>query len=127
MASALTALANATATFTVAGVGTVTDPDTGNVEAEDETVSVTLFLKADRQRGFEFPGVEVLQSTFDGYALTALDSRIVVGTKGVLLFGEEDVMECEVVGLRYPFGSTGLLGTTLGAALGERIQLVSRG
>ena len=127
MASALTALANATATFNVAGVGTVTDPSTGNVEAAEETVSVTLFLKADRQRGFEYPGVEVLQSTFDGYALTALDPRIVIGTKGVLLFGNEDVMDCEVVGLRYPFGSTGLLGKTLGSALGERIQLVSRG
>lgn len=127
MASALTALANATATFTVAGVGTVTDPDTGNVRALEETVTVSCFLKADRQRGFEYPGVEVLQSTFDGYALTALDSRIVIGTKGVLLFGEEEVVDCEVVGLRYPFGSTGLVGQTLGAALGERIQLISRG
>lgn len=127
MASALTALANATATFTVAGVGTVTDPDTGNVRALEETVTVSCFLKADRQRAVAYPGVEVLQSTFDGYALTALDSRIVIGTKGVLLFGEEEVVDCEVVGLRYPFGSTGLVGQTLGAVLGERIQLISRG
>ena len=126
MASALTALANATATFTVAGVGTVTDHETGNVLPVEDQVTVALFLKGDRQRGFEFPGAEVLQSAFDGYALTALDPRIVVGTKGVLLFGEDDVMECEVVGLRYPFGSTGLLGTTLSASLGERIQLVAR-
>lgn len=127
MASALTALANATLTLAVPGVGVVTDPDTGNVRALEETVTVTCFLKADRQRGFDYPGVEVLQSTFDGYALTPLDSRITVGTKGVLLFGEEEVVDCEVVGLRYPFGSAGLLGQTLGGALGERIQLIARG
>lgn len=126
MASALSALANATATFTVAGTGLVTDPTTGNVTPATATVSVSLFLKAERVRGTAFPGVEMTETTFDGYALQALDQRIVVGTEGTLVFGGADAVECEVTSLRLPYGKTGLLGATLGAALGERVQLVSR-
>lgn len=126
MASALAALENASATFIVAGVGTVTDPETGNVKPVDDAVTVPLYLKGDRQRAFEFPGVEVIQSTFDGYALSALDTRIAIGTKGTLAFGGDAEVKCEVVGLRMPFGKTGLLGETLASVMGERIQLVAR-
>jgi len=126
MASALSALANATATFTVAGTGVVTDPTTGNVTPATETVSVSLFLKADRVRGAGFPGVEIIETVFEGYALDALDPRITLGTEGGVEFAGEGTIPCEVVGLRLPYGATGLLGETLNAALGERIQLVSR-
>lgn len=126
MASALTALANATITLAVPGTGVVTDPDTGNVRVLEDSVTFSCYLKADRMRGFEFPGVEVLQTTFDGYALDAVDSRVKVGTEGTILFGNDEVMKCEVTGLRMPFGETGLLGSTLTSALGTRIQLIAR-
>jgi hypothetical protein len=126
MASALSALANATATFTVAGTGVVTNPTTGNVTPATETVSVELFLKSDKISGTSFPGVEVLETVFDGYCLTAVDNRVGVGTEGVVTFAGEGQFPCEVTGLRLPYGKTGLLGATLNAALGERIQLTSR-
>lgn len=126
MASALTALANATVTLSVPGTGVVTDPDTGNVRVLEESVTFSCYLKADRMRGFEFPGVEVMQTTFDGYAITTLDARVKVGTTGVVLFGDDEVMKCEVTGLRMPFGTKGVLGSTLTSALGERIQLIAR-
>ena len=126
MASALTALANATVTLAVPGTGVVTDPDTGNVRVLEDSVTFSCYLKADRMRGFEFPGVEVLQTTFDGYALDSVDSRVKVGTEGTILFGNDEVMKCEVTGLRMPFGETGLLGKTLTSALGTRIQLIAR-
>ena len=126
MASALTALSNATATFTVAAAGVVTDATTGNVTPATTSVTVALFLKADQVRGTTFPGVEVSEKVFDGYALTALDSRIQVGTSGTITFAGEAPLPCEVTGVRLPYGKTGLLGSTLNAALGERIQLAAR-
>lgn len=126
MDSALSALANATATFYVAGVGVVTDPTTGNVEPVTETVTVSLFLKSDKINGTSFPGVEILETVFDGYALDSLDERITVGTTGTVNFAGEGALSCEVTGLRLPYGKSGLLGATLNAALGERIQLASR-
>lgn len=126
MTSALSALANATATFQVAGVGVVTDPTTGNVTPATESVTVSLFLKSDKISGSAFPGVEVLETVFDGYCLAALDSRVGVGTEGTVTFAGEGTMACEVTGVRLPYGKTGLLGQTLNAALGERIQLTSR-
>lgn len=126
MASALSALSNATATFSVATTGVLTDPVTGNVRPAEASVSVDLFLKSERQTGVGFPGVEIAETLFDGYALTALDSRITEGTSGVLNFAGEGAVEVEVVALRTPYGKTGLLGQTLNAALGERIQLRTR-
>ena len=126
MASALSALANATATFTVAATGVVTDATTGNVLPASESVTVSLFLKSDKISGTSFPGVEIQETVFDGYALDTLDERIVVGTTGTINFAGEGVLPCEVTGLRLPYGKTGLLGSTLNAALGERIQLASR-
>lgn len=126
MASALSGLANATATFSVAATGVVTDATTGNVLPATETVTVSLFLKSDRISGTSFPGVEIQETVFDGYALDALDERIVVGTTGTVNFAGEGAVGCEVTGLRLPYGKTGLLGATINAALGERIQLASR-
>lgn len=126
MASALVALANATAMFTVAGVGTVTDPTTGNVTPATDSVTVSLYLKSDRISGTSFPGVEVLETVFDGYCLETIDSRVTVGTEGIVTFAGEGSFACEVTGLRLPYGKTGLIGATLNAALGERIQLTSR-
>lgn len=127
MASALRALANATATFEVAGVGVFTDPETGNVLPASELVSVTLFLKSDRVRSSTFPGVEIQEIVFDGYAVSELDERVAVGTTGTLSFSGQEPIPCEVTGVRLPYGNTGLLGGTLSTVLGERIQLVSSG
>jgi len=123
MATALSALSNATATFKVAATGVVTDPVTGNVKPAEASVQVELFLKANRQSGVAFPGVEVAETLFEGYALDALDVRIAEGTGGTLTFAGEAALSVEVVSLRLPYGKTGLLGTTLNTALGERIIL----
>lgn len=127
MASALSALSNASATFTVAGAGVVTDPETGNVSPANAAVTVALYLKAERQELVRYPGVDTAETLYDGYALAPLDSRVQIGTTGTLTFAGETPVTCEVKGVRLPYGKTGLLGTTLSAALGERIQLVSRG
>jgi len=126
MATALSALKNASATFKVAGTGVLTDPFTGNVTPAEETVQVELFLKGTQQAGVAFPGVEVSETLFEGYALDALDTRIVEGTTGTLTFAGEEALPVEVTALRLPYGKTGLIGATLNAALGERIELRSR-
>lgn len=126
MATALSSLANATATFQVAATGVVTDPTTGNVLPANESVTVALFLKSDRISGTSFPGVEIQEIVFDGYVLEPLDERVVVGTTGTVEFAGEGVVGCEVTGVRLPYGKSGLIGATLNAALGDRIQLTSR-
>ena len=126
MASALNALSNASATFVVAATGVTTDPVTGNVRPAEAEVQVSLFLKADRQAGVTFPGVEITETLFEGYALDTLDTRITEGTPGTLTFAGADPLPVEVVTIRLPYGKTGLLGETLNAALGERIQLRTR-
>ena len=129
MASALAALANATATFQVAGTGVVTDPDTGNVRAVTTEVTVSLFLKADKIATTALPGVDVVDTVYEGYAIdpVAFDNGIVVGSRGTVTFGSEEPVACEVISLRLPYGDTGLLGATLNAVLGERVQLLARG
>lgn len=127
MATALSPLANASATFQVATEGVTTDPDTGNVVAAAESVTVSLFLKGDQVRATPLPGVDVVDAVYDGYAVEALDGRVLVGTKGSLSFGNEPVRECEVAALRLPYGDTGLIGPVLNSALGERVVLVVRG
>lgn len=127
MASALSALANATATFEVAGTGVVTDPDTGNVSPAGATVTVALFLRAERIETITYPGIDQTSTIYDGYALAPLDSRIVIGTQGRITFAGEEAAACEVKALRLSYGGEGLIGETLAAVLGERIQLISRG
>ena len=126
MTSALSALASATATFDVVRAGVTTDVATGNVVPNTEQVVVSLFLKSDRVRGTAFPGIEVQEIVYDGYAIEALDSRIMVGTTGTINFAGEGTVGCEVTGVRLPYGKAGLIGATLNASLGERIQLASR-
>jgi len=125
MASALAGIANATATFEVAGTGVVTDPETGNVSPVADTVAVTLYLKAGRAAGTALPGVDTLDTIYDGYAVdpTALDPRIAVGTTGSLSFAGEDAAPCEVLALRLPYGATGTIGGALASVLGQSIQL----
>lgn len=136
MASALAALANASVTFQVPGIGMVTDPDTGNVSPVVETVTVSLFLKVRQMEGtvgrfrlsdrVNYPGVDLIEAVYDGYAMAALDSRIRIGTTGTLTFASETPVPCEVSELRLAYGKTGLLGSVLASTLGETIQLVSR-
>lgn len=125
MTSALAALANATATFNLATVGTTTDPDTGNVLPTTEAVTVTLYLRQGSRNGSNFPGVDTDSVTFEGYAISpqALDARIRPGVTGTVAFAGQPAIRCEVLQERYPYGSTGLLGGTLQTILGDRIRL----
>jgi len=128
MASALSALANASVTFQVATTGVFTDPATGNVLPATEDVTVSLFLKGESTGSRIFPGVDVLDTVYEGYAVspTAFDSAVVVGTTGTLSFAGEPDTTCEVLELRFNYGKTGLLGQILNTTLGEKIRLVSR-
>lgn len=128
MASALSALANATVTFQVASPGVYTDPATGNVLPATQDVTVSLFLKADSMGSRVFPGVDVLDTVYEGYAVnpTAFDSGVVVGTSGTLTFAAEAPAQCEVLELRLPYGSSGVIGSILSNTLGQKIRLVAR-
>jgi hypothetical protein len=127
MTSALSALANATATFKLAAVGTTTDATTGNVLPNVEQVTVSLYLRQGGRSGANFPGVDTDTVTFEGYAIQpqALDARIRPGVEGTLAFAGQAAIRCEVIQERYPYGSTGLLGGTLQAILGDRIRLAA--
>jgi hypothetical protein len=128
MTSALSALVNATALFVVAGRGVVTDPNTGNVQAVEESVEVQMFLRADKVEYTALPGVDVTETLYEGYAVapTAIDPRVVVGTKGTLVFAGEVEEVCEVKALRMPYGNQGLIGDVVCRVLGEKVQLVAR-
>jgi hypothetical protein len=128
MASALSSLQNATATFDVPGDGVRTDPATGNVVAATRQVTVDLFLKAVTLGNRLLPGVEVLDTIYEGYAVNpmAFDANIVVGTTGTVNFSGETLANCEVLELRFNYGNSGLIGSTLARVLGESIRLVSR-
>jgi len=127
MTSALAALANATAIFTVPTVGTVTDATTGNVVPATETVTVSLYLRTfgSIEQVRSFPGVEIKDETFEGYAVSpqALDARIKPGVVGTLNFAGQGAIECEVIASRYPYGTTGLLGSTVQQVIGDKIRL----
>lgn len=125
MASALVSLANATATFEVAGTGVTTDPATGNVVPVPNTVTVSLFLKADPRESRRFPGVDLYETVYQGYAVEPmiLDSQIKAGTRGTLAFGGADAVDCEVIAARAPYGNQGVLGSVLSAALGDSIVI----
>lgn len=127
MATALSSIANASVAFEVAGEEVQTDPSTGNVRAVEEVVTVPLYLKAEKVDVVRYPGVDVVDQVYEGYAVEPLDSRVVPGTMGTLTFAGEASVRCEVFSLRLPYGGTGTIGGTLKAVLGEKIQLVSRG
>jgi hypothetical protein len=128
MASALSALANATAVFEVPAAGVRTDPATGNVVTATSSFSVTLFLKAETVGERVFPGVDVLDTIYEGYAVSpmAFDAGVVVGTSGTLTFAGEAPAECEVLELRMNYGKTGLLGEVLNGTLGQKVRLRAR-
>lgn len=126
MASALSALANATATLTLPTTGTVTDPVTGNIRAATETVTISLYLRQGAMSPTDLPGINIEGEAFDGYAInpSALDARVQTGTTGTLAFAGQAAMACEVVECRTPFGSSGLIGSNLQAVLGDHIRLI---
>lgn len=126
MTSALAGLANATAVFNLPTVGTFTDPDTGNIIPATETVSVTLYLRQGSSNGSGLPGIDADVETFEGYAVSpqALDARIKPGITGTLNFASQGSVACEVINSRFPYGSTGTIGSTLQQVLGDKIRLV---
>jgi len=126
MTSALAGLANASAVFTLPTVGTITDPTTGNITPATETVSVTLYLRQGGSNGSNLPGIDADVETFEGYAVSpqALDARIKPGITGTLNFASQGSVACEVISSRFPYGSTGTIGSTLQQVLGDKIRLV---
>lgn len=127
MTSALFALANATAYFTVAGQGLITDPDTGNVSPTQEALEYRLFLKAVDVDPTLFPGVDFNGTVFDGYIVdpTDLDPRVGVGTQGTLSFGTASQVAFQVLKARMGYGDQGTLGANLTSSLGTRIRLLA--
>ena len=125
MTSALAGLANATATFKVATVGTTTDPKTGNVIPNTESVTVSLYLRQGSTNTTDLPGVDADIEVFEGYAVSpqALDARIKPGTTGTLNFAGQGSFNCEVINSRFPYGSTGTIGSTLQQVLGDKIRI----
>ena len=124
--SALKALANATATFTVPTAGTTTDAATGNIIPNTATVTVTFYLRQGGTSAQNLQGVQVEGDAFDGYAIVpqVLDSRIKSGVIGTLSFSGDTAAPCIINRARFPYGSSGLLGTTLQTTLGDRISLI---
>jgi hypothetical protein len=125
MTSALAGLANATATFNVATVGTTTDPDTGNVLPATEALTVSLYLRQGGSSSANLPGVDAGTEVLEGYAVSpqALDARIKPGTTGTLNFAGQGSADCEVISSRFPYGSTGTIGSTLQQVLGDKIRI----
>jgi hypothetical protein len=128
VATALAALDNATVTFTVTTAGTTVDADTGNVVPNTTTVAVSAYLKGESVNEVVYPGVNQVTTLFEGYVTSAggLDARVIAGTSGSLVFAGQAAVDCEVLEARLPYGTSGLLGSTLVSALGPKIRLVSR-
>lgn len=130
MTSALSALANASATFTVPALDSadnLVDPATGNVYAATVSVTHSLYLKAETIETRRLPGIDLIETIYEGYSISDLDDRIIVGTEGTIAFGGADAVDCKVTALALPYGKTGLLGSVLGAVLGVKIQLIANG
>ena len=125
MTSALSALANATAILNLPTIGTMTDPTTGNVVPATESVTVALYLRQGSTNGSNLPGVDADVEVFEGYAVSpqALDARIKPGITGTINFASQGSVPCEVINTRFPYGSTGLVGSTIQQVLGDRIRL----
>lgn len=125
MTSALTAIANASVTLELPTIGTTLDELTGNVLPVMESITVGLYLREGGRSGSGFPGVDTDSITLEGYAVNpqALDARVRPGVHGMLTFAGKPACRCEVLQERFPYGTTGLLGGTLQAVLGDRIRL----
>jgi len=126
MSSALVGIANAQAVFTVPTVGVVTDPATGNVTPATETVTVTLYLKRSSFTPNDLPGVDVDADVFAGYAVNpaAVDARVKRGIRGTLTWGGDASQPCVVSEIGSSLGSTGLIGSTLRATLGDELRVI---
>lgn len=129
MASALASLANASIVLALPTAGTVTDATTGNVRAATESVTISVFLRQGQPDRSEFPGVEAYEEIFEGYAISpqALDARIKRGIRGTLSFAGLTSQTCEILACRHPYGTTGLIGSTLQQVIGDRIRVAVYG
>ena len=127
MPSALAALQNATATFTLPAAGTTTD-SYGNVVPNTTTLAVGLYLKQGtiQERDLEGSGVNVGVDALEGTAVNPqiLDSRIKPGVRGTVVFSTDASQPFMVAQCRFPYGTTGLLGSTLQSVLGDKIRLI---
>lgn len=125
MASALSALSNATAVFSLPTVGTVTDAR-GNVVPATETATVTMYLRQTVINDTDLPGIEAEAQALEGYAVSPqqLDARIIRGTTGTLSLSGDTASRCEVVDVGYPYGTAGLIGETVVSVLGTKIRLL---
>lgn len=127
MASALSAVSNASVTLELPAAGTSVDATTGNVVAAVEPVTFAAYLREGSRSGAGFPGVDTDTITLEGYAISpqVLDTRVRPGVAGTVTFAGRPPRRCEVLQERYPFGTTGLMGGILQQVLGDRIRLAS--
>ena len=127
--SALYGVRNAIIDFYVPTSEAVQDPNTGNYVVVDATIRYELYLrKAVRDERRNYPGVDRLGATYDGYAVypSQLDTRIKSGTKAKLKFGKSDeYRDCVVRDARFQFSSLGTIGGALSSALGDSLLLES--
>lgn len=126
MTSALAGLANASAVFTLPTVGTTVDAATGNVMPVTESVTVSLYLRQSNLTTTDLPGVDADVEVFEGYAVSpqALDARVKPGIRGTLNFASQGAVTCEVINSRFPYGSTGTIGSIVQSVLGDKIRIV---
>lgn len=127
MPSALVSLQNATATFTLPASGTTTDAY-DNVIPNTTTLTVGLYLKQGtiQERDLEGSGINVGVDALEGTAVNPqiLDSRIKPGVRGTVVFSADAAQPFVVAQCRFPYGTTGLLGSTLQSVLGDKIRLI---
>lgn len=125
MASALLSLANASLVLALPTAGTVLDATTGNVLPNTENVTITCFLRQGAPQKTDLPGVEAATEILEGYAVNpqALDARIKPGVRGTVSFSGQASQSCEILASRYPYGSAGLLGSTVQSVIGDRIRI----
>lgn len=126
MSSALIALANATAVFTVPTIGVTTDPATGNVIPVTETVTVSLYLERSTFNRNDLPGVDVDGDVLAGWAVNpaAVDARVKRGIRGTLQWSGEASQPCVVSEIGGNFGYEGLIGGTLRTVLGDELRII---
>lgn len=125
MASALLSLANASLVLALPTTGTVIDATTGNVLPNTEDVTISCFLRQGSPQKTDLPGVEAATEILEGYAVNpqALDARIRPGIRGTIIFSGQASQTCEVLASRFPYGTSGLIGTTVQTVIGDRIRL----
>lgn len=126
--SALISLANASVRFSVAGGGTVTDPETGNVAPTTTVLLYKAFLKAVNVDPVVYPGIDVTAVVYEGYAIDPmeLDPKVGMGTTGELEFGTGAAVKFEVLRARMGYGDLGTLGERLTGTLGTKITLLAQ-